>query len=281
MLRSHDRGLNRRTMLAAALMTVGVVFFTDLPAAAWEIQPFVECVKLERRSGLYFIAYFGYHSPNSQPVTLTPGTEDNYILPTPPDRGQPGVFEAGERRFVFSLIFPTGSQLIWTLNGRKAVASSSMPCTSYLVFRGDWEEGRVYLDGDVVKFNGYYFQAIALTPPQGAFLPVVDFAGTPQSPGAPWHVVNPNTYPVLNLSVGAAPPPPPPPGADIQLSTDVFTFPKNGRLTITDARITPDTVVQVEYVGGSLLPGVALDIIAGRFTAIGLPGKKFRYVLIN
>jgi hypothetical protein len=278
MLRNQESGWNRRTVLAAALFTVGVVFVNDLPAAAWQVQPFVECVKVERRSGLVTIAYVGYHNPGSQPVTLPAGTADNFMLPTPPDRGQPSVFEPGEHHFVFAVVIPAHSQLLWSVNGNRAVASDAMPCPSYLVFKGDWEAGTAYLDGDVVKFNGYYYQAIATTV-QGTLLPVVDFAGTPQDSGAPWHVVNPNTYPVMNLPPAAAPGPPP--GASVVLSADTFTFPRNGRLTINDARITAESVVQVEYVGGNLLPGVVVDIAAGRFTAIGLPGKKFRYVLIN
>ena len=91
MLRNHDSGLNRRTILAAALFTVGALFVNAVPAAAWQIQPFVECVKVDRRSGGWAIAYFGYHNPGSQPVTLPAGTAENFMLPTPPDRGQPSV----------------------------------------------------------------------------------------------------------------------------------------------------------------------------------------------
>jgi hypothetical protein len=67
----------------------------------------------------------------------------------------------------------------------------------------------------------------------------------------------------------------------VLLSSATYTFPRNGRLTITDSRVTTDSIVQVEYVGGSLVPGLVIDIAAGKFTAIGLPGKQFRYLLIR
>jgi hypothetical protein len=168
------------------------------------------------------------------------------------------------------------SQVHWTLNTgvvtRRSVASDSQLCPSYLIYRGEWAPDVDYIDGDVVKVNGLYYQGIGRTIVPGYF-PAVPKTGTPEGSSSDWHVVNPHAYPILNFPAAA--------GANVLLSTDVFTFPRNGRLTITDARITPDTVVQVEYVGGSLLPGLAVDIAAGRFTAVGLPGKKFRYVLIN
>ena len=57
-------------------------------------------------------------------------------------------------------------------------------------------------------------------------------------------------------------------------------MPKNGLLTITDARVTPASVLVLQYVGGSLLPPIAIEVKAGKLTVAGLAGKQFRYVVI-
>jgi hypothetical protein len=277
MLRNQDCGVIRRTVIAAAMFTVGAVLVSAVPAAAQEVQPFVDCVKLERRGKILQIAYFGYTNPGTEPVTLPAGTFQNYFSPVPFDRGQPSVFEPGEHHFVFTQLVPIIAQFVWSLEGRPgAWAGESHTCPSYLFYRGDWDPSVLYFDGDVVKFNGYYYQAAVLrptVPPSQRPFVDFDYGATPEHSGI-WQIISPSSVPVMNLDLPAA-------GSNVLLSTEVFTFPRNGRLTVTDARITADSVVQVEYVGGSILPGVAVDIAAGKFTAIGLPGKKFRYVLIN
>lgn len=64
-------------------------------------------------------------------------------------------------------------------------------------------------------------------------------------------------------------------------SQQVYTFPKNGKLTVTDARVMTNSIIFLQYVGGSILPPLTVEINAGRFTVAGLPNKKFRYVVFN
>lgn len=59
------------------------------------------------------------------------------------------------------------------------------------------------------------------------------------------------------------------------------TFPNNGRLTISDPNVKAESVIFLQYIGGEILPPVALNIRSGQFVVIGLPGKKFRYVIFN
>jgi uncharacterized repeat protein (TIGR01451 family) len=70
------------------------------------------------------VAYFGYNNPNSIPVTIPVGT-NNRFSPSPQDRGQPTVFQPGRHVDVFTVTF-TGSNLVWTLNGRTSTASANL-----------------------------------------------------------------------------------------------------------------------------------------------------------
>jgi len=74
-----------------------------------------------------------------------------------------------------------------------------------------------------------------------------------------------------------------PPGTSSNIfpSAQVYTLPKNGKLTITDAHVTASSVIFLQYVGGGIIPPVAVTITNGRFEVMGLPGKNFRYVVFN
>jgi hypothetical protein len=65
-------------------------------------------------------------------------------------------------------------------------------------------------------------------------------------------------------------------------TSGVFTFPKGGLLTVTDAIVTPGSVIVVQYVGDR--PGsvpVITAVGAGQFTVRGARGKQFRYVVFD
>jgi len=66
-------------------------------------------------------------------------------------------------------------------------------------------------------------------------------------------------------------------------ASQAYTLPRGGRLTITDARVTPTSMITLEYVGGGLTCGplVATQIQPRRFTVVGLSNKQFRYVVFN
>jgi hypothetical protein len=81
----------------------------------------LECVA-NNGDGSY-TAYFGYKNDNSGPVAIPVGGQ-NKFSPNPAERGQPTVFQPGRQVGVFSVLF-NGSNLVWTLNGRMATASTN------------------------------------------------------------------------------------------------------------------------------------------------------------
>ena len=72
-----------------------------------------------------------------------------------------------------------------------------------------------------------------------------------------------------------------PPGTGSEyFVSDVYIF-RRGRLVIHDSRVTANSVIILQYLGGDTLPPVAVDIGDGQFTAIGMLDRQFRYVLLN
>ena len=73
-----------------------------------------------------------------------------------------------------------------------------------------------------------------------------------------------------------------PPGTGIQYLSGVQTFPKAGQLTIMNQSIRVDSLVLVNYVGGS--KGNVCSVVdqgSGWATFSGSPNKSFRFVIIN
>ena len=58
-------------------------------------------------------------------------------------------------------------------------------------------------------------------------------------------------------------------------------FPKPPRLTIVDAHVAPNSLVILQYVGSGDNAPAATDINNGQFTATGVAGRQFRYVVIK
>jgi hypothetical protein len=98
----------------------------NLPAPA-KVIPRVECVTAAE--GKSFSARFGYRNPNKAVKVLQIG-DQNQVTPAPRDQGQPRSFKVGDQNAVFTAQSP-GGQLIWHLDGAKAVASADFPvkCT--------------------------------------------------------------------------------------------------------------------------------------------------------
>lgn len=96
------------------------------------VRPIVECVA---PYGNDHIAYFGYENPNSEPVTLPVGAE-NQFAPGAADRGQPTVFEPGRSAAWpaggFGVAF-SGASLSWSLDGATAQATPDSPLCAYQV----------------------------------------------------------------------------------------------------------------------------------------------------
>jgi hypothetical protein len=118
------------TVLATNSRGVAAQVFVIRVAAAPNPQPVgpvLECV-VDRGAGwsnpaTRYLARFGYNNSNSFAIAITVGT-NNRFSPNPQNRGQPGVFLGGRQRFVFEVPF-SGSNLVWTLSGRTATASSN------------------------------------------------------------------------------------------------------------------------------------------------------------
>jgi hypothetical protein len=261
----------------AALLIVGPLA-AQTTSGQQPILPILDCLKVERQAHQRAIAYWGYINPNSAPITLPVPSAQNFFLPSPADVGQPSVFPPGEHHFVFETIFPASSHQTWQLDGVTGVIVAdpvNADCPSYLVFKGDWVSGAGYVDGDVVRHNNMYFEAKPVGTFDPSALPTITTTTPPPSPG--WSVVTPSTTPIMNLPGSGAP------GftSGPFITSSVNTFPNNGKITINDPNILPTSIVLVQYVGGQLLPPAALNVVAGAFTAVGLPGQKFRYAVMN
>jgi serine protease AprX len=101
----------------------GILVSDNDPAAAptGAVYPIAECV-VDQHNGTY-TAYFGYQNDNALPVTLLLGA-NNHFSPDRRYRGQPTTFMPGRGQRAFSVDF-SGSNLVWTVNGLTAAASSA------------------------------------------------------------------------------------------------------------------------------------------------------------
>ncbi len=94
------------------------------------ITPAVTCVAAN--SDGTFTAFFGYSNPNSYPVTIEVG-KDNQFTPSPDSQGQTTTFEPGSQTAVFT-VASKGDSLVWHLDGKIAEANknsggcSQAPC---------------------------------------------------------------------------------------------------------------------------------------------------------
>jgi CSLREA domain-containing protein len=89
--------------------------------SAQKVSPVLECVRYLGPGN--YVARFGYNNPNSYEVGIALGA-DNKFTPAPENRGQPTLFAPGRQVKVFEVPFD-GSNLVWTLNGKTATASSN------------------------------------------------------------------------------------------------------------------------------------------------------------
>ena len=80
---------------------------------------------------------------------------------------------------------------------------------------------------------------------------------------------------------GAPGPQGPPGNPNVFPSAQAYTIPRGGTLTVLDSHVTANSVITLQYVGGDLLPPIAINIQSGRFTAVGIPNRQFRYVVVN
>lgn len=96
-----------------------VARFTLGSAPTAKVSAVLECVT--EQAGIY-TAHFGYKNPNLLPVTIPIGSQ-NKFTPAPIDRGQSTLFMPGRQVDTFAVDFTSGN-LVWSLNGRTATAST-------------------------------------------------------------------------------------------------------------------------------------------------------------
>lgn len=111
--------------LAAALLALcgATVVLAAAPsiASAFSVLPTISCVT--RPVDGQQLAYFGYVNPNSNVVSVPIGQPENYVSPSPVDRGQPSFFGPGTQSDVFAVPFSSGGSVTWTLQGTPMTAS--------------------------------------------------------------------------------------------------------------------------------------------------------------
>jgi hypothetical protein len=257
-----------------------------LPAitSAQAVVPIVNCVSLDRTANVMTI-YFGYVSSYPKAVSVPIGPQ-NFFFPDPAFRDQLAVFEPGlhEKVFVTTADLNVVEDLTWILpdGSVTATADKSPQCSAPpLIWRGAWDPTRPYKAGDVVSHDG------------SAWVAKRDVTGVAPAEGDDWELV------ARKGDAGKAGPqglqgPPGPKGdpgpqgpagnARIFPSEGAHTFPSHGTISISDPRVTPGSLIMIQYVGGSGPGGAAPSVISvssGRFTAAGVAGRQIRYVVFN
>src|SRR3712207_3532268 len=106
-----------RGSLRVLMLCLFAFALPDVGLAQGEIRPILNCIEYVPEEGK-IVAYFGYSSSFTTPVTLEAGEEGNFFFPGPQNRNQPTVFHPGVHDRVFATSFvlnPLTPQLTWFL----------------------------------------------------------------------------------------------------------------------------------------------------------------------
>jgi hypothetical protein len=124
------------------LLASGLYFAVPAKAVTnLAISPTLECVI--NRDGVTYSAVFGYFNRNDETINIPVGN-NNRFTPAPIDRGQTVGFLPGRQYAIYTVDFPAGTNLVWSLrspNGsnRTATASqNSSPCSASVVAKFPW-----------------------------------------------------------------------------------------------------------------------------------------------
>ncbi|HZS45939.1 MAG TPA: hypothetical protein VFC63_12620, partial [Blastocatellia bacterium] len=109
----------------AKLILFAAIFTLPTTAFGEDVGNFLDCVRDNHNGDL--TAFFGYTNRSLSNESLTPGTALNQFIPLPSNRFQPSTFLPGTHHFVFSVDFPSGTQLTWLLNNSATVADNNSP----------------------------------------------------------------------------------------------------------------------------------------------------------
>jgi len=122
--------LRAAAALAAALLAVPLL--ASPASAAGTLTPFVTCQVRDAVRGTTTYV-LGYENTGDAPVTLTPGTADNFFNPGQRDRGQPDTFLPGRHPAAFTVgnVYAEVPKVFWILDGLIATADANPPeCAS-------------------------------------------------------------------------------------------------------------------------------------------------------
>ena len=127
MLREMPGQLVSRLSCARVLPLMLVVLTSAISVRAQTVQPitpFLDEIVVEPVSGRATI-YFGYSNPNTKSVTVNISDDDNFFIPSPPNRGQITRFLPGVHHYAFASIFDYNVQpsITWVLNGAQVTAN--------------------------------------------------------------------------------------------------------------------------------------------------------------
>jgi hypothetical protein len=170
------------------------------------------------------------------------------------------------------------------LTGQISQYAPPVASSSSLNWRGAWNAGVTYQPGDAVSFGGSSWVAkranTGVQPVEGADWDVLALKGDQGVPGSQG-LSGAQGIKGDKGDTGAQGPVGPAANQNTFPSAQSYTFPRTGRLTITDPNIKADSTILLQYVGGEIFPLIPFNIKAGQFTVIGVPTKKFRYVVFN
>jgi hypothetical protein len=288
-------------------------------AFSQEVIPILRCVRYDRNDNR-LTTYWGYSSTFQSPLHLDIGV-NNFFSPGAIFRNQPTDFQPGVHENIFTTSFQVSSslpQITWVLNGRTATAGldTNLACDPPPNL-GQWDTERSYGSYVSVSHNSVLWVSPFHVDPAQRGEPGVDPFWSPlllrgaQGPKGDTgekgdrgdrgetgqSVIGQAEPPGSNCTYGGvkytdvesirfvcngAPGPQGPPGnPNVFPSAQAYTIPRGATLTVLDSHVTASSVITLQYVGGDLLPPVAINIQSGRFTAVGIPNRQFRYVIVN
>jgi hypothetical protein len=257
------------------------------------------------------IAIWGYTNTNNSTVTLKIGTK-NFFFPSPEDRGQVEQLNPGTFQQAFAVVWDPIVQydLTWVLDTHPVTANfntATIPrcfkSDSGIDLKGPWTSTANYVMKDAVSYQGTSWIArrnnVNVMPSEGEDWMILAQMGDTGSQGAkgdpgatgaagaegpagamgPKGATGPQGIPGPQGLQGLQGPPGPA-GNGLNVSP-IRTFPKCGALTIDDSRVTANSMIILEYVGGDLLKPITTKIMDGKFIVMGLPNRQFRYIVIN
>ena len=96
---------------------------TPTVTSATALTPVLNCVS---QTGTSFLAKFGYRNSSATAITMPVGS-NNFMSPSFFNGAQPTHFAPGTQAQIFQIHFYNGMELVWSLDGRTATASSKSP----------------------------------------------------------------------------------------------------------------------------------------------------------